>query len=658
MADTQRLAQALKNADAAGDTQAASRIAQAIRQTQAEQEPEKEGFVTPNGPDPISTKVLQGATFGFADEIIGGLVAPGRMLLHGETLSEGFQNGRKAFLGAEKFAEENHPTLSTVAEVGGALATGGALARGGLLASTRLAPQAGLGARTGAAALDGAIAGAAVGAGNSDGLEGRASGAVSGGLTGAAIGGAIPAAGDVIKGVASPVINSIKARINPQGFATQKISERLANDGTDLAQVQRRLSNGQNIADTAGNSTRDLLRTSTNIAGNARNQVTTSLTLRQIGQGDRLKSAISRTFADPDSFLTVKDELAESARAAAKPLYEKAYAKPVPFSFELEKILDTSAGKAALRKASQIASNEQVPFAQWFANIADDGTTTIKRVPDMRAWDYIKRGLDDVIDGQTDNLTGKVTNQGRAVVGLKNRLLSHLDEANPDYGKARKAYAGAAQIDEALEFGKNSNKLSPEAVRRKVSSMSAAEKEAARIGAAETLRKSIDDSGFTTNAIRRIMGNRSQFQRLRALFDNPSQFKAFRKEIFSEARKQKTFEAVRGNSSTARQLADMQDAGGLQEAGGLAADAAQGNVGRVISGIGNIIVRAGGLTPEVADNIGRQLTTTNPSKVNNLMAQLQNIERAQMASSQKSKLIQDAISRVTINQTVPALSGQ
>ena len=616
--------------------------------------PAQQEAVLTNKIGAIIDGIAQGQTFGFSDEIAAALASATGL---GGEFGEFDKN-----LEAERARMAENKRLAGGFELGGqvlgGLSTGLGLAKSGLLASAKLPMNAGLGSRATAAAIDGGVAGALFGAGTGDGLVDRAQGTVSGGLTGATIGGAIPVVASVAKSVASPVVNAVKARISPEQFAVSKVAERLANDGTDLAQVQRRVGDGLNIADVAGEGTRDLLRSVTNLPGNARNRITASLTLRQIGQGDRLKSAISKTFADPDSFLTVKDDLAESAANLARPLYEEAYANPVPFSRSLEKILNTAAGKKALRKATEIASNEQVPFAQWFANVADDGSVSIKRVPDMRAWDYIKRGMDDVIEGQTDKITRKVTNSGRAVIGLKNRMLNELDRANPAYAEARRTFSGFAQIDDALEFGKTSTRLSPDAVRRKLATMSASEKEAARIGAAEALRKQIDDAGFTNNAIRRIMGNRSQFQRLKALFDNPSQFKAFRKEIFAEARKQKTFEAIRGNSTTARQLLDAQDAGQIQQAGSVFADAAQGNIGRVISGITNIAARAGGLTPEVADNIGRQLTGTNPAQLQKLMTTLRTIEGSTADQVQRNRLIQDVLSRVTIGQTVPQLAGQ
>lgn len=657
MTDIERLKRAFIKADDAGNTEDAAVFAKAIREAQSVQdEPTNESFI--NDPDPISAKALQGISFNLGDELTAAIQTPFRMIGDGQGPVDAFNSGREAFNRSLRKAEQDHPVLATGAEIVGALATGTGLARAGMLASTKLPKLSGIRQRVVAGAKDGAIAGGLYGAGDGEGLDDRAINAVVGGATGGTIGGALPAVGSAAKAVSAPVTNVLQSQFRPQNFATRKVAERLERDGTSLDQVQRRVGNGLSIADVAGEGTRDLLRTTTNIAGDARNRVATSLKVRQIGQGDRLKSAIRQTFADPDGFLTAKDELAETAKNIASPLYEKAYANPVHFSEKIEGILNTDAGKKALRKATEIASNEEAPFGQWFANIADDGKVTIKQVPDMRAWDYIKRGLDDVIESQTDKMTGKVTTSGRSVIGLKNRLLNELDRLNPDYAKARKAYAGVAQIDEALEFGKSAIKLSPELVKRKVSQMSAAEKEAARVGMAENLRKAIDDAGYTHNAVRKIMGNRTQYQRLRALFDNSKQFGEFRKIIFDEARKQRTFDAVRGNSSTARQLMDIQDAGQISDMGGIASDAVQGNFGRVVSSIGNLLARAGGLTDEVANQIATQVTATSPATVQRFVNQLQNIERSSASSEQKRRFIEQMITRSLASQTSSALAAQ
>lgn len=516
-----------------------------------------------------------------------------------------------------------------------------------------LARGSALPARMMATAKDGAVYGGLYGAGSGETIDERLSGGATGGLTGALLGGAIPAIGSGIKAVGKPVLDAMKARLRPSDFAAQKTAERLAADGMDIAQIERRMAKnpGLSVADAAGDNARNLLRSAINVPGPAQNRVTARLELRQMGQGERIKASLARTFADPDGYLATKDEIAAEAKRIAGPLYEKAYQQPVPFSREIEAILKTPAGRAALAKAKNIADNEQQPFMQWFANVADDGKVSIKRVPDMRAWDYIKRGLDDVIEGQTDALTGKVTTSGRAIVGLKNRLLGILDRENPAYREARAAAKEGFDLDDALEFGRKASTLSAEAVRRKFASFSEAEKQMGRIGYVENLRGKIDGAGWTHNKLLQVIKSPEQYRALRAMFPDQESFAEFRRAMMNEARKQKTFTKAQGNSTTAKQLMDLQDSGQLGENIGAVRDVATGNIAGFVRAIGSKLQRLGGMTPDVADGIAKRLMETRPAEVQSIMTQLQKIESSNIAFAQKSALTQRLLARISAAQS-------
>lgn len=473
-----------------------------------------------------------------------------------------------------------------------------------------------------------------------------------GAATGAAFGAAVPVIGGVLKTggmILKPVADAVRARTNPAGYASEKIADRLSSGKMSVERASQRAAD-QNItlADAGGESTRDLLRTTTNIPGPARDSVSARLTMRQFGQGDRLKSAISQTFADPDGYLVAKDAIAAEAKRLAAPLYKRAYANPVHFSETLEGILGTPAGKAALRHAEQLAANEQVPFQQLFVNVADNGSATVKRVPDTRGWDYIKRAMDDIIDGQTDPITKKVTNEGRIITGLKSKMLAEVDRLNPDYKAARQAYAGQAQLDEALEAGRDVFKVSPEALKRTVAGMTEAQKASARIGAAETLRAQIDAAGVTNNSILRIFSKPQQIRNLQTLFETPEKFAEFRKSVWAEARKRGTYDAVKGNSTTARQMADMFETGGMQEGFNAAKTAVtQGPVAATLQFVGSRLRMLGGLTPQVADQISKRLMTSSPEIRAQVANELRQIEQSRISSDQKRQAIQGLIGKVS-----------
>jgi hypothetical protein len=584
------------------------------------------------------------ATWGVGDEISASL-ASGSLFGANDGLWGDYDKTLSEMRALQDRAAHEHPVATGAGMVTGAVGSGLGLAKAGLTFTGNLGAKAGLAARTAASAKDGAVMGGVYGAGSGEGVGDRLKQGVGGAVAGGVIGGAIPGIVAGVKGVAKPITDAVGARTNPEAFAARKVAERLGASNMTPNTVANKMANnpGSAVADVAGKSARDLLRTTVNLPGPAKDRVAKQVAMRQFGQGDRLKTAIGRTFADPDGYLNAKDDLASMAKSQATPLYQKAYARPVHFSQDLEDILNTPAGKSALAKAEALAANEQQPFKHVFVNV----NNVAKRVPDTRGWDYIKRAMDDMIDAQTDDITRKVTNEGRILVSLKNKMLAEIDRYNPDYKAARGLYAGIAQIDNSLEFGRKSLQMSPEAVKREIAKMSATQKEAARVGAAEELRKAIDAAGYTNNAILRIFNSRQRVQNIRSLFDNDRQFAEFRKAIFQEARKRSTYEAVRGNSTTASQLADMFEAGGSSEIANFAGRAVtQGPVSATIQWVGSALRRLGGLTPKVADEIAKRLMSASPAETRAIVNELMKIERMQVSAAQKSALVQQLVSRV------------
>lgn len=580
-------------------------------------------------------------TFGFGDKAAAAVRAPFTGKTYDEELAanrQGTQNSRdragSAAYGADVTAALMMPRLAPRAAAAGTTVAKGVL------------PTAG---RFVAGVAKGGAQGAGYGALNAVGHDQDVG---EGAAYGAAFGAAVPVIGGVLSAGGAalrPFVDAVRARTNPSGFGSQKIAERFANSGKTVDQAEARAArDGLSLADVGGQSTRDLLRTTTNIPGKARDRVATQLALRQMGQGDRLKNVVSQTLADPDGYLAAKDEIAETAKRIASPLFKEAEKIPIHFSEELEGIIKTPAGRRALAKAEELAANEQVPFKQMFVNVADDGSMTIKRAPDQRAWQYIKTAMDDMVTAETDSLTKKVSNEGRIINNLKNRMLEELDAQNPVYAQARKVWGGQQSLDKALEFGRDAMTMTPEAVRRQLGKFGPPEKEAARAGVAEWIRGRIDTAGFTHNAILKFFSNRQQVKNIRALFDNDEQFKTFRKSIFAEAKRRSTYDAVRGNSTTARQMADMFEAGGMQEGVDALKTVATGRpVAAALQFIGSRLRMLGGLTPQVADDISRKLMSTSPEVQAQVASDIRRIEQAQLSSAQKQQAIQSLIGKVS-----------
>lgn len=585
----------------------------------------------------LADLAANGVTMGFGNKA----AAAGRSLFTGESYADELAKMKDA----TQRARDRSGYAGDAAEFAGLVATPMVAASKGLTLAGRFGTGAmegakGVAARAGLLGVEGAGYGGLSAAGNDTDIG-------EGILMGGAAGAAVPVIAGVGRAVAKPFVDAVKARVNPAGYAAEKVAERVTNR-MPVEQAGKRMAGGNNVtlADVGGESARGLLRTATNIPGKARDRVQAQLTLRQFGQGDRLKSAISQTFADPDGYLAAKDAIADAAEKAAGPLYRAAYSRPVHFSEKLEGVLNTPAGKSALRHAETLAGNEQVPFKQMFVNIKDDGGKVIRRVPDTRGWDYIKRAFDDMIEGQTDSITKKVTNEGRILIGLKNRMLEEVDRLNPDYASARAAWAGKAELDKALETGREVFRMSPEAFKRAVSDMGPAQKASARVGAAETLRNQIEQTGVTQNALLRIFSRPTQMRNLQTLFESPEKFAEFRKAIFDEARKRATYQAVTGNSTTVRQGIDMAEAGGLQEGVDVVKNLATGGpINATMNFIGSRLRMLGGMTPDVADEVAKRLMAGSPQAKAETIRELTRIGQMQVSAEQKRQALTAFLSR-------------
>lgn len=626
----------------------------ALQQKLSTAEPDAPASQDGNFLDPV----MQGLTFGFSDEIAGG-VGGAIEALRGGSFGEGYTQTRDRARGDVAGFRERNPKGAVALEIAGALPTAvlpmGAVARG-----------ATLGNRVYQGAKTGAIAGGVYGVGAADGdLSDRFAGGVKGTVAGGLTGGTLPLVTRGVGAIAKPVKDAVKARINPAGYAAQKVTERLGNQGMTVGQAASRIGRarqaGQPMAlmDVGGDSLRDLARTTTNVPGPARNRLTASANLAAMSQGDRIKATVGRVVADPDSYQDVKEQIIQARATAARPHYELAYSRPVPYTRDLEAMLNTPAGRSGLAAARQNTLNRREPWAQWFANIADDGTIIdARRVPDTRALDEVKRVLDRMVEEARAVPDGspfarpRNTPRSIAIQSVRDDLVAFLDRENPSYRRARRVALDNIQADEALEFGRNALTMDSRILAQRMSgqgprALTEGQQELARVGMAEALRKKVDDAGLTHNALLRIFSTREQGARLRPFFRSEADWRQFRQFMFNEARKRKSYDAIRGNSTTARQLLDAQEAGQLGEMGQTVAQAARGGIiSATIGVLERGIRRLGGLTPQTASEMARLLATRDPQRVRGIVRQLQRVEASRASSEQKLAITRQLLTGV------------
>lgn len=552
---------------------------------------------------------------------------------------------------AEKLAmsklREANPVAMASGEVLGGLATAGKLSGApamGVSAPTRGAVQSfmqpstgGLLAQAGKGAAQGAATGAAYALGDGEDPTTAAG-------FGAAIGAAIPVVGRGLQIAGQTAKNAVAPYINPERFAAGKVVQRLGLDNMTPDQVGNRLARnpGLNVADVAGENTKGLVRTAVNVPGPARTRVTSQMNIRQMGQGDRVGREVAAAFGDPAAFQSTLDDTVNTIKTQASPLYQKAF-KEAP-------AVDVSGVVQAIDDRIMPGVNKIVSPAD---NLADDSVTAaIARLRSRFLTGTNQRvGLQDLhlqkmdLDGMIEKAkrAGEAT-KVRALVQVKNELLKAMDAASPDYKTARGIFAGEMEVQNALDAGLSYATNPASLTARDIAKMSKAERDAFRIGVARGLREVIDKSPDGADVVKRIFGSRSKRAALEPLFDNVTDRARFQNAMIREARATKTRQAVIGNSTTARQQADMEDAG---IALGTALDVGTGGIAGAIK---NLIARAGarigGVTPEVADQIARLTMTRNPGDLQRAVG----ILRARGASMQQAQAIANSLRQALTQQ--------
>jgi hypothetical protein len=440
---------------------------------------------------------LQGATMGTADEIRS-IYDP-----------EGAAQDRAKL---SEYAGE-HPAHKAISFAAGmaplaAAAPGG----GGLLASLLL----------------GGGTGALLGA--TSNVEDRDVGALQGGIEGSLIGAASAFGTRYLYNKAGQLVDRATGR------ALSPVEEKLVlsanRDKVDLAQVAADLRTSdrqgvpQGVQDVAGRRTRALIERAATRGGEESENFLRERQGVQDKATSRVEDQINKGLA-PSEYFGEMDKLQTGLYNNSKPLYDKAYKMhPSVKSKEFMALMDTRDGKRAFREALRLMELEGKPIGK--ANAAG-----IIQKPSLEFLDYYKRGLDQLIATEEK---GGPTTLGRALRNSRNRLRDELDNAAPEYKAARAQYAGDLEVRDALQMGRSDiNKMQPEEVRRAISKMSFAEKDAFRSGVSQHLFEILGKPTTDFNAAQRILGSDSMREKLRATFDDPKKWKVFEAALDKEA---------------------------------------------------------------------------------------------------------------------------
>ena len=350
---------------------------------------------------------------------------------------------------------------------------------------------------------------------------------------------ALPLVRRVISDIAASPLRAIKGK-DADRFITERINTTDAAGTRELAN-QLRQSEVAILPDIAGNEVQALTRTVGSVVGGARNTITEFLTGRGGEQAvERVRNILARDISKVDTYFGNLDDVAKLRAETAAPLYAKAYEQ----------------GKNINRvKINKLLEDQRIIDA------LDEGKRTFgvrleANANSLEALDGVKKVLDDKIGVA---LRTGAPQRAAAFGKLKQQLVEELDKASPIYKKARKVFSDFSSMESAQKLGNKFNTFRPEQVRRIIKDFSPSEKQAFKIGVRENLEKVIGDTRRTGSPADRIFNTPNQKQRLEAIFDNKTEFKAFERKMKEEIQEAQTRNFVLGGSQTDKNLASNID---------------------------------------------------------------------------------------------------
>jgi hypothetical protein len=170
----------------------------------------------------------------------------------------------------------------------------------------------------------------------------------------------------------------------------------------------------------------------------------------------------------------------------------------------------------------------------------------------MQTMDYIKRGMDDVVETFRDGTTGRLNldTRGKATNNLLRDFISELDRINPAYRAARAAYAGPTRMAAALKDGSAAINATADDLLVKTRDLTPSELEQFQLGLRSGLTDKLEGAGDYANRVRLLVGTPRKRAALAQVFGDEANLDNFLATLADEARIGQTYQSVTGNSLT------------------------------------------------------------------------------------------------------------
>lgn len=591
--------------------------------------PQLLGKLEPGTRDALMRGLLNnplGASLAAGAPIVAGAARLGVEKLTGEEgeASRAYEETRDAVRAGEAKAKKDQPFAAGAGEVAGSLLLpGGSMLKAATLPG-RMARGAVLGGATGAAA----------GAGEGEDAGDRLVRGLVGGGVGTGIGAvAPPLVEGVIQGgrlIAAPVVNNVRAALNPTGAAERAIAgakaqaERADPNAINRLTEQDLVPGGPAVVmDVLGQPGRNLARSAKNISGEAGDIFDQTLDPRYVEQAPRLISWLRRTFAYPDAHAQ-QAAIEQTGKAASDMAYNvarKAGDHPI-WSQELERLASAPEVVAAMGDAAVRGKSRAVleGFGGFNPGVAvENGMVTFQRgangvptYPNLQFWDYTRRSLSN----EASKAARAGDKEGVAIYGgLAKQMNAELDKLVPEYARARSTAASFFGAENALEAGQKfvSENFAIPQTRDVLAKMTVAERQLFQDGFVSRYIETLSNIPDRADVVRRIYNTPAAKEKIELVL-GPARARELEAMLRVENIMQQGLSAVQGNSTTAMQIATA----------GLATGAAGFGTGTTLgfdpstsgaTALASSLVAAGkkGIDYRVASRIAQMLTSSDPA---------------------------------------------
>ena len=439
-----------------------------------------------------------------------------------------------------------------------------------------------------------------------------------GALFGGAVGGTVPL---VIKGATTVIKNVLNASgVGDQALASNKmLASYLQKDNLTAEEAQialdelRRIGVPNPVIADLGKNLKDLAYSAYVVQSKAKGPTEQFLENRLIDQpNDIVRGLVEKAGLAKNvngyEYLTA---LAENQSSAAQAAYPQAYKLAIdanPFRKYVDRPVFLKAYQELVDRAG--VYGETLPDLSVIKNAQSVPTDLLHQ---------IKKGLDRVINKETDKVTGKVTDYGTDVIKVKNEFNDLIKAKNPEYAKANAEFKEYADIQKAFQLGQKYQSVDVKEAAAKLKAFNDAEKEAFRLGMMADINKRVGDfkgGDFS----RQVFKSDNQKLLVRYAFDDQQKYNDFSKYVKALGEQSKTAKTVLGGSPTAGRLAAQEQAGDIAQ---MAQNAATGNLTGLAMAAGkSMLSRAKGIGTETSEQLQKRLFTVDPIEQRAILIEL------------------------------------